>query len=239
MKKSITVGVIILLSLLITGGIMAKPYLRSVYYRIRGQKTVDDVINSIENDVKNKLDPEFNRAGVSFPPKRITFIALKQERELELWVDENNEWVYVKTYPILGLSGKSGPKLKEGDRQVPEGIYKIAGLNPNSYYHLAMLISYPNDFDKEKAKKDNRTNLGGDICIHGSNASAGCLAMGDEASEELFYLAVKGGIDNVKVIILPYDFRKEKNKIETEDNNLEWLPELYDIINDELKEYKN
>ena len=43
--------------------------------------------------------------------------------------------------------------------------------------------------------------------IHGSSVSVGCLAMGDPAIEELFVLAAETGLENIKVILSPVDFR--------------------------------
>ncbi|MDQ2088021.1 L,D-transpeptidase family protein [Herbivorax sp. ANBcel31] len=236
-KKLLLIALFILIFLATILAVIARPYLKTIYYHSQGQRTITDIINLTHDNVHKNLKPYFDKSNISFPPEKITFVSFKQEEKMELWVSENDEWIYVKAYPILGLSGESGPKLKEGDRQVPEGVYNIIGLNPNSYFHLAMLIDYPNKYDKKNAKNDNRTNLGGDICIHGSNVSAGCLAMGDDAIEELFYIVVKAGIDNTKVIIAPYDFRKDNNQIELENINIEWLPELYSIIDEELNDY--
>jgi len=124
-----------------------------------------------------------------------------------------------------------GPKLKEGDKQVPEGVYRVESLNPNSRYHLAVRINYPNEFDRRQAEIDGRTSLGGDIMIHGSCCSVGCLAMGDEAVEDLFVLAGEVGIDNVSVILCPMDFRKRQML------NLDlpgWTDKLYEEIKLEL-----
>lgn len=98
----------------------------------------------------------------------------------------------------------------EGDRQVPEGIYGIESLNPNSLYHLSLRLNYPNEFDKRMALQDGRQNLGSDIMIHGSNMSIGCLALGDDVAEELFVLAARVGIKNVRIIITPVDFREQR-----------------------------
>ena len=76
--------------------------------------------------------------------------------------------------PVLGMSGKLGPKLGEGDRQVPEGIHRVESLNPNSLYHLALRVGYPNEEDRKHAAQEGRTNLGSDIMIHGKNSSIGC-----------------------------------------------------------------
>jgi len=90
---------------------------------------------------------------------------------------------------------------------VPEGIYRVKWLNPNSRFHLSMRLDYPNEFDRARATKDGRGNLGGDIMIHGGEMSCGCLAVGDEASEDLFVLAADVGVQNIKVILSPVDFR--------------------------------
>ncbi|NJN46820.1 MAG: L,D-transpeptidase family protein [Candidatus Competibacteraceae bacterium] len=95
-------------------------------------------------------------------------------------------WQPIKHYPVLAASGTLGPKLCEGDRQVPEGIYRIKSLNPNSAYHLSLELDYPNAFDLRQAERDGRNNPGSAICIHGKAVSVGCLAMGDTAIEELY-----------------------------------------------------
>jgi len=112
---------------------------------------------------------------------------------------------------------------------VPEGIYKIESLNPNSRFHLALRVGYPNDFDKEKAHRDGRTNLGSDIMIHGGTASVGCLAVGDKPAEDLFVLAAQTGIENVELILAPVDFRVAENyTLSPQLPN--WTAELYDEI---------
>jgi len=114
---------------------------------------------------------------------------------------------YIKSYPIHAASGDLGPKRREGDRQVPEGLYRIDSLNPNSRFHLSMRVDYPNADDRRIAQLQNRTDLGGDIFIHGGAASIGCVAVGDPAIEELFTLAADIGIENSEVILAPLDLR--------------------------------
>lgn len=209
-----------------------------IYLKIRGKRTVNDVINRVGLPVDTRIKPYFDKADVSYPPSRISLLAFKEEGILELWALQSNKWLYIKTYPVLGASGNLGPKLQEGDRQVPEGIYQINSLNPNSSYHLSMKIDYPNKYDREKAREDHRINLGGDIFIHGSNASVGCLAMGNESIEELFVLSAKIGYSNVKVIIAPNDFRQNPPAINPQ-VNIGWLNELYGIIQKELQNYRD
>ena len=143
----------------------------------------------------------------------------------------------IRTYPVLAASGRLGPKLKEGDRQVPEGLYRIESLNPNSMFHLSLRVNYPNEFDRRQASRESRTNLGGDIMIHGSNASIGCLAMGDEAAEDLFILAAETGIDKITVLLSPVDFRKRAMP-EVTHPLPEWTDVLYEQIKQELSKLK-
>jgi len=157
-------------------------------------------------------------------PLRI--LVFKQERMLEVHAPG---WPAPRKYPLTAFSGTLGPKLKEGDGQIPEGVYGLDYLNPNSSYHLSMKVSYPNVDDRAQAAKDGRTNLGGDIMIHGSNATVGCVPIGDEAIEEVFYLVQAAGLPNVAVVIAPYDMRAGR-KPELETSSLPWYPALCDRI---------
>jgi hypothetical protein len=202
------------------------------------RKTVSDRVKEFGETVHQRLAPRFSKVGVAYPPKHMTLVGLKQERMLEVWVaGQAGEFRLLETLPILGASGTLGPKLAEGDRQVPEGLYRIESLNPNSSFHLALLVNYPNSFDKAKGKLDGRTNLGSDIMIHGSSASVGCLAMGDQAAEDLFVLAAETGINNITVILSPVDFRT-KALPATQPSLPSWTPELYAQIKGELNKLK-
>ncbi len=170
-------------------------------------------------------------------PKNLTIIGLKHERILEVWTKKNNQYIHLVSYPFTAFSGILGPKFTEGDRQIPEGIYGISYLNPKSKFHLAMRITYPNAFDKKMATKEKRTNLGGDIMIHGNQVTIGCIPIGDKNIEELYFLAEKVGIANIKVILAPVDFRKINVNI-TKKNKHPWLKELYADIKKEMKPYQ-
>ncbi len=197
---------------------------------------IERVIRRIGSEAESRLTPFFVRAGVPYPSDGLGLIALKEEMKLELWAESDGKWVYLRTYDILEASGWSGPKLKSGDRQVPEGIYQITALNPESRFHLSMKINYPNDYDLQRAQEDQRTDLGGDIYIHGRDRSQGCLAMGDPAIEELFVLVAKTGLRNVKVIIIPHDLRKygPRRWLPTRPS---WLPHLYQTLWLELAKF--
>jgi hypothetical protein len=198
-----------------------------------GERTVEDIQQIYGVYTTRKLNTYFTKAKVSFPPKAITLVALKQEKKLELWARDNKEFRLIHTYHIQAASGVAGPKLRLGDKQVPEGIYRIDGLNPNSHYHLSMRLNYPNEFDLLHAEMEGRDNLGSDIFIHGRAVSIGCLAMGDETIEELFILTTQVGAENVKVVIAPHDPRAYPLTPDTAQLPL-WTTELYATISREI-----
>lgn len=209
-----------------------------VYERVSSKvskHTVESRYNQYYQSVKERIEPYFKTANVKFPPEKLVLIAVKDEKILELYsCDLKDNCKFVRKYDILATSGKSGPKLKSGDKQVPEGIYNVEFLNPNSKFHLSLRLNYPNNFDKEMGKKDNRTNLGSDIMIHGSNSSIGCIAIGNDNIEEIFILSTIVKKENIKVIITPTDFRKHEM---SEKINIEWIDILYSKIKEELKSY--
>ncbi len=199
-----------------------------------GRWTVDDVLHDYAAYSEEKLRPYFKKAKVDYPPNEVLFVALKQEKKLEIWAKGEGDFRFIRDYDIQAASGVSGPKLRQGDRQVPEGVYRIVGLNPNSHYHLSMKLNYPNEFDVSHADLEGRYDLGGDIFIHGKAASIGCLAMGDETIEELFVLAARVGKENVKVVIAPRDPRVMP--LDTDAEGLPfWTSELYDQIASEIE----
>ena len=127
------------------------------------------------------------RAGLPWPPAELLLRAYKAEGELELWGSRRGgqRLVPILTWKLCALSGELGPKRREGDGQVPEGIYRVDSLNPRSSFHLSMRISYPNRADRILGDPNAP---GSAIMIHGDCASIGCLAMSDERIEELWVL---------------------------------------------------
>jgi murein L,D-transpeptidase YafK len=174
----------------------------------------------------------------------VALVAFKEEKRLELWVrgaapraSSHPAWTFVRDYPILAASGRAGPKLSEGDRQVPEGVYRVVAMNPFSKFHLSMMIDYPNAFDRRQASEDGRTCLGGEICIHGGAASIGCLAVGDEAVEELYHLVGEVGPENVLVLIAPNDIRQGRPEFRSP-RSPPWVDELYRDLRRELAAFE-
>ncbi|HVT62819.1 MAG TPA: L,D-transpeptidase family protein [Legionellaceae bacterium] len=179
----------------------------------------------------------FMKSGVAYPPKEIALLAFKKEQHIQLWAkDAHRDWHYIHTYPLTAFSGKLGPKLKEHDRQIPEGIYRLITFNPHSSMHLSMMINYPNEFDRYQAQKDGRRKLGGDIFLHGKAVSVGCLAVGDHAIDELFLLTRRVGLNHVQLIIAPNDLRKGKPAT-NQAFQPRWLPQLYHKISQALTRF--
>ena len=155
---------------------------------------------------------------------------------MEVWIrDAAGPWRLLKRYPFTGFSGALGPKLREGDGQIPEGVYGIEYLNPNSSYHLSLKVDYPNAFDRRMAALEGRTQPGTDIFIHGGSATIGCIPLGDPAVEEVFVLVASVGRERTRVILAPRDFRAGHGPpaIET----VGWEDQLYPAIQAALRPF--
>lgn len=129
----------------------------------------------------------------------------KESSELELWVASapGKPYALFKTYPICAFSGDLGPKLKEGDRQSPEGFYLVgrSQLNPRSNYHLSFNLGFPNAFDRHHGR------TGSFLMVHGNCVSIGCYAMTNAGIEEIYLLveaALEAGNSTVPVHVFPF-----------------------------------
>ena len=112
--------------------------------------------------------------------------AFKKEAEMEVWKrGSNGQYALLKTFPICRWSGQLGPKMKQGDRQAPEGFYTITPgqMNPNSSYYLSFDVGYPNAVDRAKGGTGNY------IMVHGTCSSSGCFAMTDASMSEIYAIA--------------------------------------------------
>jgi len=131
--------------------------------------------------------------------------AYKQEQAFELWAKARiaPTWTLLKTYPICQSSGTLGPKRREGDFQVPEGVYHIDRFNPNSSYHLSLGLNYPNKSDLVRGDLEAP---GSNIFIHGACVTIGCIPLTDPLIEEVYELAEMakaGGQSRIPVHIFP------------------------------------
>lgn len=199
----IAIGAIVLAA--VTAAVFLRPKREDAVIDAQGRQTVDSRLRQF-TEARQRVRDHFASAGVAYPPRRVVLLGLKEEKRLDVYAGDLS-LKPIATYPLLAASGVAGPKLREGDLQVPEGVYPVESLNPNSRYHVSLRVGYPSAFDRANAKSEGRTNLGGDIMIHGKAASVGCLAMGDPAAEDLFVLVAETGIENVTIVLSPWDLR--------------------------------
>ena len=178
----------------------------------------------------------------------ILLTAFKAEKELHLYAKNKAEAAYKKiaTYQICAASGGPGPKRQQGDLQVPEGFYHIDRFNPASRFHLSLGINYPNQSDKRKSKA---ADPGGDIFIHGSCVTIGCIPLTDDKIREVYLYAIQArhnGQLKIPVYLFPFKMtgpnmssyrRKYRNKPELLNFWLN-LATGYDSFEKEKKEIK-
>jgi murein L,D-transpeptidase YafK len=149
-----------------------------------------------------RLDERLAAHGVKLGVPVVLRI-FKLDSELELWVEKDGRFVRFATYPICLWSGRLGPKLKEGDKQAPEGFYTVASeqLNPNSRWHRAFNLGYPNAFDQAQGRH------GSFLMVHGGCSSIGCYAVTDPVIDELWRFvtaALDSGQSRVPVHVFPF-----------------------------------
>ncbi|MGB2186801.1 MAG: L,D-transpeptidase family protein [Akkermansiaceae bacterium] len=174
-----------------------------------------------EKDVITRMTPRLSRElnALDLELGSPVFIRVfKESLELELWVQQGGSGSFklFKSWPIAAVSGKLGPKLAEGDRQAPEGFYYVgkSQMKPDSRFHLAFNIGYPNAYDRAH----NRD--GSFIMVHGNRVSIGCFAMTDPAMEEIYTLchaALEEGQPFFRVHVFP--FRMEAGRLAVESGN--------------------
>jgi murein L,D-transpeptidase YafK len=140
--------------------------------------------------------------------------AFKKERVLELWVKKTDQdrYIHLQDYAFCSTSGVLGPKRRQGDWQIPEGYYHIDRFNPWSRFHLSLGINYPNPLDRIRK---TAPDPGGDIFIHGSCVTIGCIPLTDDKIRELYIFAVEArsnGQERIPVHIFPLRMSAENMK---------------------------
>ncbi len=177
-------------------------------YRKASFKTVD-----IFNKKEDSLKKEFEKKGLQWPAKYVYIRSFKYDAQLEVWVkgDAKEQFKLFKTYRVCMQSGTMGPKRFQGDYQVPEGFYYINEFNPNSNYHLSLGLNYPNASDRILS---DSLRPGGEIYIHGSCVSIGCIPLTDDQIEELYIIASyakANGQDFIPVHVFPVKYSVKKS----------------------------
>lgn len=166
--------------------------------------------NLAENLASKGLTKVLQEKGLSLG-QAVLIRTFKKEKKLELWMQKetNGPYILVQNYSICNYGSKGlGPKFKEGDGLAPEGIYEVKKpqLHPNSKYHLAFNLGYPNAYDRSHGR------TGSFLMVHGDCVSVGCYAMTDAAIEEIYSAvaaALQAGQKSVQVHCYPFKLDKE------------------------------
>jgi murein L,D-transpeptidase YafK len=183
-------------------------------------------INEVLLRKEDTLKRQFEAKGLAWPAKYIYIRSFKYDSQLEVWVKytATEKYKLFHTYKVCALAGSLGPKRMQGDYQVPEGFYYINEFNPRSMYHLSLGLNYPNASDRILS---DSLQPGGDIYIHGSCVTTGCIPITDKQIEDLYVLAMHAknqGQDFIPVHIFPIHF-KNKNSNDYLNRFLKDFPE--------------
>ncbi len=137
---------------------------------------------------EDTIRKQFAAKKLSWPAKFIYIRSFKYDSELEVWAKNRvtDTFQLFKTYRVCALAGNLGPKRLQGDYQVPEGFYYINDFNPNSSYYLSLGLNYPNASDRVLS---DSLKPGGEIYIHGSCVTVGCIPITDQKIDEVYMLA--------------------------------------------------
>ena len=177
-----------------------------------------DRVSEARSHVEEELGVHFGKA--------VFIRIIKEEYLLELWLqEEDGSWQMLKMYEIACMSGGIGPKIAEGDKQAPEGFYRVypGSMNPRSKYHLSFNIGYPNAYDRSLGR------TGSYIMVHGGTKSTGCFAMTDACIEEIYTLvneAFKAGVPCVPVQVYPFAMTPERMAEEQQNEHHEFWQHL-------------
>jgi murein L,D-transpeptidase YafK len=197
---------VLVASILSTAAVSAQNAGTSLHF-MDYQRSIPKVLD-LMNRKEDTLMKQFREKGLVWPARYVYIRSFKYDSELEVWVKNSKEDKYrlFKTYKVCAMAGTLGPKRMTGDYQVPEGFYYINEFNPKSEYHFSLGLNYPNASDRILS---DSLQPGGDIYIHGSCVTTGCIPITDAQIEELYVLAVHAkdlGEDFIPVHIFPVNF---------------------------------
>lgn len=193
------------------GNLSAQTAASSIHF-IDYQRSIPK-IGEMLNRKEDTLIKQFREKNLAWPARFIYIRSFKYDSQLEVWVKNTREEKYklFKSYKVCALAGTLGPKRMAGDYQVPEGFYYINEFNPRSEYHLSLGLNYPNASDRILS---DSTQPGGDIYIHGSCVTTGCIPITDSQIEELYILCAHAkdmGEDFIPVHIFPVNFNNVRS----------------------------
>lgn len=191
-----------------------------------------DDLSSRQPELSSKMLAEMSKKGMAAGSPVLIRI-FKQESELEVWkVDRSGRYALLKTYPMCRWSGKLGPKVKEGDRQAPEGFYHVSKgmLNPKSQYYVSFNLGYPNRLESALGY------TGEALMVHGACSSSGCFALTDQGVGEIYAIVAKAlssGQERFQVQAYPFRMTTENMALHKDNENLSFwrtLKEGYDLF---------
>jgi murein L,D-transpeptidase YafK len=162
-------------------------------------------VRAAYDEKEDILKSYFSKKKLNYTGFHLFIRAFKKEQLLEVWIKENSKETFslLNTYNFCSTSGELGPKRKEGDYQIPEGIYHINHFNPLSNFHLSLGVSYPNSSDKILS---DPKHPGGAIYVHGNCVTIGCIPITDDKIKELYVLGVEArnnGQQKIPIHIFP------------------------------------
>lgn len=170
--------------------------------------------NLAEYQYSKSLQKELQAIDIQVNTVRLFIRVFKQEQKLETWVKakKDDKFQLFKTYDFCKNSGKLGPKRKEGDLQIPEGVYHINRFNPKSKFHLSLGLNYPNASDLILSDKEKP---GSDIFLHGGCVTVGCIPITNEKIRELYLLAsFAKSANQSKIPVHIFPFKMSTNNID-------------------------
>lgn len=145
-------------------------------------------VRSAKAQKGSKVNKLLRDKGINPDAFNLFIRGIKDDQKLELWAKNTtaDSYTMITSYDFCATTGELGPKRRSGDKQMPEGFYKVNRFNPQSMYHLSFRINYPNESDLVFADK---LNPGDNIFIHGDCLTIGCIPIGNESIKEVYLLA--------------------------------------------------
>lgn len=162
-----------------------------------------------------KITHKFSSIDVDEYKFEMFIKVFKLEQAVQVWVRDKNsddDFKLLTQFAFCKISGVLGPKRKENDLQVPEGLYHIDRFNPQSKFYLSLGLNYPNASDLILSDKDNP---GKDIFIHGGCSTVGCIPISDSWISELYLIAERAKKlkqKNIPVYIFPFVMNEAKTQ---------------------------
>ncbi|MDW5317653.1 murein L,D-transpeptidase family protein [Rhizobium sp. PL01] len=188
------------------------------------QMSLDD-LGQPSQEIPANLLADMRKKGMQ-PDSPVLIRIFKMESELEVWkIDGSGKYALLKIFPICRWSGKLGPKTKTGDRQAPEGFYRVTqgSLNPKSQFYLSFNLGYPNRLEAALG------HTGEALMVHGACSSSGCFALTDQGVGEIYAVmdrALKGGQKAVQVQAFPFHMTPRNLAAHRDDENLAFWKNL-------------